>query len=388
MAITFTGATIGGGVGLIMPPIQSVYVWGSNIIGQLGLNTATLTDRHSSPVQLGLTGSTWTVLTSPNIGGQAAGVRNDGTLWSWGRGNGIGTAFNDTLDRSSPVQVGILTTWSNVAINSNNTLAVKTDGTLWVWGYNNQGQLGVGDINSKSSPVQVGLLTNWTNKISAGSWNGSTGFAIKSDGTLWGWGYNGSGELGLNDLVSRSSPVQIGTNTNWSSITNDGVCHAIRTDGTLWAWGPDTQGWSGLNLAGIAAYRSSPTQVGVLTDWLNASAPSNSGGNPIFLKSNNTLWSWGWNTGVGSADLVGDNSAVNRSSPVQIGGANWIGVGSTGSGGMAVRNDNTLWTWGTSLYGTVGDNSGVNRSSPVQIGSAWPNSILSGGYAVFVITAQ
>ena len=380
--------TLTGGMGLPKEPLQSVYVWGTNTIGQLGLNIGSATSRLSSPVQLGSVGSTWTVLTSSGLGGQAAGVKSDGTLYAWGRGNVVGSAFNDTVDRSSPVQVGALTTWTNVAIYNNNTLAVKSDNTLWVWGYNNQGQLGLGDINSRSSPVQVGLLTNWTSKISAGSWNGNTGFAIKNDGTLWAWGYNANGELGDGTVISRSSPVQIGSNTNWSSVTNDGVCHAIRTDGTLWAWGPDTQGWAGFNLAGIAAYRSSPTQVGILTDWLNASAPSNSGGNPIFLKSNGTLWTWGWGTGVGSADLVGDNSAVNRSSPIQIGGSTWTAVGSTGSGGMALKNDNTLWTWGTNLYG-VGDNSGINRSSPVQIGgSTWTNTVLSGGYAVFVITSQ
>ena len=93
------------------------------------------------------------------------------------------------------------------------TIAIKTDGTLWVWGNNVSGRLGLGDITNRSSPVQVGTLTNWSS-VSAGSHT----MAIKTDGTLWAWGSNGSGRLGLGDITDRSSPVQVGALTNWYSV--------------------------------------------------------------------------------------------------------------------------------------------------------------------------
>jgi alpha-tubulin suppressor-like RCC1 family protein len=93
-------------------------------------------------------------------------IRTDGTLWSWGR-NGYGQlGDNSVIYKSSPTQVGALTTWSQTAAGQH-CMAIKTDGSLWTWGYNNNGQLGSGNTTRRSSPVQVGSLATWS-KISAG----------------------------------------------------------------------------------------------------------------------------------------------------------------------------------------------------------------------------
>ena len=142
-------------------------------------------------------------------------------LWLWGF-NGYGLlGLGDVTNRSSPVQVGALTTWSKISCFSLHTTATKTDGTLWSWGYNNAGQLGQGDITHRSSPVQVGALTTWSNI--AGGDNHTT--ATRTDGTLWSWGYNANGQLGLGDGgagTNRSSPVQVGALTTWSKIAGAG----------------------------------------------------------------------------------------------------------------------------------------------------------------------
>ena len=91
------------------------------------------------------------------------------------------------------------------------TLAIKTNGTLWAYGSNAQGALGLGDTINRSSPVQVGAGTTWL----AASVGQANVLAIKTDGTLWAWGTNGEGELGLGDITTRSSPVQVGSATNW-----------------------------------------------------------------------------------------------------------------------------------------------------------------------------
>src|SRR3989337_2999238 len=124
---------------------------------------------------------------------------------------------------------------SQIAAGSYHTLAIKSDGTLWAWGYNYSGQLGDGTTSNKTTPVQIGTGTNWS-QIAAGGYHT---LAIKSDGTLWAWGGNSFGQLGDGTSSDyKTTPVQIGTGTNWSQIAAGGYhTLAIKSDGTLWAWG-------------------------------------------------------------------------------------------------------------------------------------------------------
>jgi alpha-tubulin suppressor-like RCC1 family protein len=133
----------------------------------------------------------------------------DATYVTWALNN----ANTSRWGYSSPVQVGALTTWSRVAAGNAFSVAVKTDGTLWSWGFNNTGQLGLGDTASRSDPVQVGALATWAN-VACGN---AFVLAIKTNGTLWAWGNNITGQLGQGNTTTYSSPVQIGTATNWLS---------------------------------------------------------------------------------------------------------------------------------------------------------------------------
>jgi len=279
-------------------------------------------------------------------------------LWLWGRNNFGQLGFNDIVDRSSPVQVGSGTNWNLVSIGSYNTMATKTDGTLWTWGYNIRGQLGLGDTVYRSSPVQVGSGTNW-NLVNIGEY--ST-IATKTNGTLWTWGGNIRGQLGFNDIVHRSSPVQVGSGTNWNlvSIGTSYNTIATKTDGTLWTWGSNQRGQLGFN---DIVDRSSPVQVGSGTNWNLVSIGAY---NTIATKTDGTLWIWGYNNN----GQLGLGNIVDRSSPVQVGsGTTWsevsIGVYNT----IATKTDGTLWIWGRNDHGQLGLNDRVYRSSPVQVGS-------------------
>jgi hypothetical protein len=186
-------------------------------------------------------------------------------------------------------------------------LATKTDGTLWAWGYNANGQLGDGTTANKSSPVQIGAGTNWATVIASNTGNNS--FAIKTDGTLWAWGNGGYGVLGLGDTTSRSSPTQVGTLTNWAKLSSGGftgTTHAIKTDGTLWSWGYGAYGDLG---NGLTVDKSSPIQVGAGTSWNSVEAGGYYG--PRAIKTDGTLWGWGGIT-------YGVNPATTVSSPVQM----------------------------------------------------------------------
>ena len=186
-------------------------------------------------------------------------IKTDGTMWSWGqsyRGEG---GHTDRVARSSPVQVGALTTWLDIACNGMyQAMATTTDNKLYSWGRNNYGQVGDNTRVDRSSPTQIGALTNWS---LVGGGNYFSG-AIKTDGTIWTWGFNSSGQLGDNSRTNRSSPVQIGSGTTWFRLTR-GVIEtgfsAIKTDGTIWSWGQNSQGTLGVN---DTVNRSSPVQVG------------------------------------------------------------------------------------------------------------------------------
>jgi alpha-tubulin suppressor-like RCC1 family protein len=283
-------------------------------------------------------------------------------LYAWGD-NGDGRLGDTTTDsRSSPTQIGFLTNWSQLSGANRNTLATKTDNTLWGWGYNGQGQLGNNDVNATSSPVQVGALSVWY-QVSAGRNHAG---AVKTNNTLWTWGYNNNGELGDNTVVRRSSPVQIGALTNWSQVSS-GRNHkaAVKTDGTMWSWGNNNRGQLGDN---TTVNKSSPVQVGALTNWLKVSLPSEAlRYRAAAVKTNGTAWGWGLN----SAGGIGDNTTITRSSPVQVGAlTNWDSISAGGYHTAAVKTNGTLWSWGFNGAGQLGDNTVLQKSSPVQIGAS------------------
>lgn len=289
------------------------------------------------------------------------------TLWMWGYGNDGATGLGITTNKSSPVQVGTGKDWSMVCAAGvwttgvfAHTLAIKSDGTLWVWGDNSKGQLGDGTTVNKSSPIQIGTDTNWA--YVNGTW-GLNSFAIKTDGTLWSWGYNAgasAGMLGDGTTVSRSSPVQVGTLTNWSKV-NVGFGHALalKTDGTLWAWGLNSSGQLG---NGLFVAKSSPIQIGAGTNWMTLGT---AGYASLALKTDGTLWSWGSN----SYGELGLGDTNDRSVPTQVGTSAWKELDSSLDQAMAIRSDGTLWAWGSNDSGQTGDGTIVAKSSPVQIGT-------------------
>ena len=322
-----------------------------------GTNGQSNTLSRSSPVQVGSL-TTWKAVS----GGFAHyhATKTDGTLWAWGYNDVGNLGIGNTVARSSPVQVGLLTNWKSIGARAgtSNCGAIKTDGTLWMWGVGTSGQLGLGNATSRSSPVQVGSLTNWK-QLAVG--NGQT-LCVKTDGTLWAWGSGQNGALGLGDVIARSSPVQVGSLTNWKQpFIEGGSTFCIKTDGTLWAWG-DNALYGQLG-QGDAISRSSPVQVGSLTNWKQV----NSDGDSVAcIKTDGTLWTWGLN---GNGQL-GQGDAISRSSPVQVGSlTNWKQVVSGDRNFMCVKTDGTLWAWGLNTSGRLGFGDTLSRSSPVQVGS-------------------
>ena len=265
--------------------------------------------------------------------------------------------YSGMWTRQQQMQAVSASTWTGLYLG---------DG-LFTVGYNTNGQLGQNDIVSRSSPVQVGTTIGWSTVFSSRAINFT---ALKTNGTLWSCGPNYYGSLGLGDDLPRSSPVQIGALTNWSSNTSPGdAAFAIKTDGTLWSWGQNSSGQLGQS---DKIFRSSPVQIGSLTTW----AYSGSGyDNLLAIKTDGTLWGCGNNV----YGTLGQNNRTYRSSPVQIGsGSTWSSASTSDLAMLAIKTDGTLWTWGRNDFGQLGQNDTINRSSPVQVGSLtnWSKAVM------------
>lgn len=295
---------------------------------------------------------------------RAHGIKTDGTLWGWGL-NGSGEVGNNaTATVNSPASTAGTQNWKEVAAIGPGTYGIKNDGTLWSWGGNDKGQLGDGSTTNRSSPgTTAGGGANW--KVLGGHGNG--GMAIKSDGTLWTWGNNWTGQLGDGTFNDRSSPgTTAGGGTTWKfPCYNTFGYHtgAIKTDGTLWMWGSNGSGELG---DGTTDFRTSPvTTAGGGTNWAFVGAGTDFS---AAVKTDGTLWTWG-NGGEGR---LGSGATTSRTSPVTVagGGTTWKTVNCSGDACYAIKTDGTAWAWGQNEWGELGDGTegtANNRSSPVSM---------------------
>ena len=350
-----------------------LYSWGANSFGQLGQNDIV---NHYVPAQLGRV-LRWNSVAAGYY--HTAAILSDGTLWTWGYNNFGQLGTGNTTSQSSPTQINSGNIWSQIAGGQYHTVALTSSGTLWAWGYNTSGQLGLNTSTiSFSTPIQVGTTSTWT-QLTAGQ---NFSLLVNSDGTLWGMGSNAYGQLGLNNQVNSSVPVQLGTAVNSWSLTAMGTWHAlaIRADGTLWAWGNNNAGQLGLI---DTTNRSSPVQVGAsLWSKVSTTKFGRFGLTPDYtlgIQSNGTLWAWGSNQLYGLG--LGLPNNTNVSSPIQVGSAsNWSQISTANRFAAAVKSDGTLWAWGINSWGQLGQGDLTARSTPVQVGNLSNWSQVACGY--------
>lgn len=289
----------------------------------------------------------------------------DDTLWARGDNQFACAGNGTTADVVELTQIGSDTNWSNnISISLSHVLAIKNDGTLWAWGTDVHGSCGIGVFaTAPLVPIQVGTDSNWT-FVTTGF---SNSLAIKSDGTLWSWGSNNYGTLGINNLddnYTTNVPIQIGTQTNWLKIYTGKAnsCFAIKTDGTLWSWG-NTNTLAYPNATINNAYRS-PHQVGTDT-WKTISV----GDNIVFgIKTDDTLWSWGSSSACQFGNGVPIGTNFQSYFPMQIGvDANWKLISVNNSSAIALKTNGTRWGWGNNYGYNLGNSTDIPVLYPTQL---------------------
>ena len=356
----------------------TVWAWGDNESGQLG--DGTKTERHT-PVQVMSDASNpMTNVKSISVGtSNALALKNDGTVWAWG---GVSLGNGTTGGSNYPVQV-VLNSYTplrdivSIACGITN-LALKNDGTVWAWGANSSGQVGDGTSGgSKLYPIQV--MSNASSpmiNVKSISVGGNNTLFLKNDGTVWACGSN-SGNLGNGTTNSSSYPVQIKINysqylTEIISISAGfSTTYALKNDGTVWACGSNYSGEIG---DGTTIDRLYAVQVKIdsSTPLKNVVAISNG----IAVKDDSTVWAWGSNFWGQVADGTiqqtspyGKTYAVQSRTSISTALFDVVSI-SAGSRHTAVlKNDGTVWVWGNNTSGQIGNGasgSGTYRVYPTQ----------------------
>jgi alpha-tubulin suppressor-like RCC1 family protein len=345
----------------------NAWAWGLNSDGELGNGSATRYSGLSTPGQVVNLSQVVSVAGGDD---HSLALRSDGTVWAWGN-NGWGQLGNGTYTRSlTPTQVSGLTNVKAIAAGSLHNLAVKSDGTVWAWGFNYFGQVRIGpsgDRGNVLSPVQVMGLAGVIS-VAAG---GYTSVALKSDRTVWAWGYDGQGQLGngTSDEGPHGTPTKV-RNLSTAVAIAAGVSHALAllADGRVLAWGDNQTSELGTTTTSqCGAYHSPcspvPVAVGGLT---GVTAVAGGWGNSLALKSDGTAWGWGndgyGELGNGKAQLFG-----GVKNPVKATVQNVVAIAAGASWSLWLRSDGTIWAAGANNYGQLGDGTFNDSVAPVQV---------------------
>ena len=343
----------------------NLYFGGLNAYGQFGQYY--LSPYYTVPTYNALVDSdVWISNNTPNditlfTNGSFLLIKSNGTLWATGNNNNGQLGLGDTIGRLFLSQVGTDTNWSKVYNSGGrdgSSAAIKTNGTLWTCGLNAYGQLGLNNFTNRTVFTQVGTSTNW---VSVSIGNGHM-VGIQNDGTLWAWGYNFFGQLGRGNNTNSSVPIKIGTDINWASVqASFNYTIALKTTGTIWSTGQNTSGQLGLgNNTNINTF----AQIGSST-WTSVMLGFNCS---FGIKTDGTLWSWG----SGTFGQLGLGNTTSYNTPQQIGTSTWSKISSNTYSSKGIQTDGTLWSWGTNLSNSIGNNTFLvtsNQLSPIQLGT-------------------
>ncbi|MCL2464863.1 MAG: Ig-like domain-containing protein, partial [Micrococcales bacterium] len=333
-----------------------VYAWGRNNSGQLGNDTqGTTAQSFPVPGRVGGLLADKDVIQVSSGQNHTEAVTSDGGLYAWGNGGAGQLGVSGNINRLTPVQITGFpagTTVTQVAASSNFTVALLSDGTVWGWGQNTSGQLGSGTTGGVAKPYLPvrGLLTGVdVVQIAAGT---SHTVALASDGTMYAWGLNSPGQLGDGTTTNSTLPVEVtalpaGVDVVQIAAGGNNTM-ALASDGTVYAWGANNVGQLG---DGTTTSSLAAVAVGGALAGKDIVKIATGGGTAAAITSDGTLYLWGWN----SYGQIGDGTTTNAPSPVQVTGLPKIADVSVDQyDTVAVAADGTVYAWGWNYRGELG----------------------------------
>jgi alpha-tubulin suppressor-like RCC1 family protein/outer membrane protein assembly factor BamB len=384
----FNGATIAGegGATLVISNIQDIAT------GAYDVTVSNL--RGSTQSRTCIVTVVTNILTLPAGDSITAGARFSAAvltnaLFTWGADESGQLADSGAVNRNSATRVTTNFNWllvsgggrgnnSGTNIGGGHALALRTDGSLWAWGTNSSGQLGDGTTTLQRAPVRVGSDTNWV-YVEAGA---AHSVALRRDGTVWTWGANDHGQLGHGTTTARTTPAQVGADSAWAEVRAGGhFTLARRVDGTIWGWGRNESAQLGNNTTSNAL---APVQIGTNTDWAAVSAGAR---HAVGLRGDGTLWNWGRNFGLISSSHLDDSTNVIKV-PVRVGSeSNWAVIDAGVDHSIALNNLAEMFTWGANdigqlgggISGSPGATNNANLSVPARIATNLSWNAISAG---------
>lgn len=360
LALAGTVAALGttGTAAAAATPTTGFYGWGPN--GRGGVGDGTTTQRlvptlYAGPSQ---------VFTQLAVDEHTLGVAQDGTVWGWGDNETdqvLGPVFNSPENRLTPIQIPGLTSVRQVAVTVYSSLALTQDGSVYVWGEEIGYDLLHDPLGGRiGSPSKVSQLSGIT-QIAA---DGIHALALRSDGAVFAWGTNPSGELGTGDTSVRMDPTRVNGLPPVTAI-GTGLHHSLAAgaDGSLWAWGDNSSGQ-----LGVGSQAPGGTQVPIrVTGLPSGPTVKQLGGgfsHSVARLSDGSLWAWGDNT----YGQLGTGNQLNTNAPVRVSGTVSAGSLSVGATANAVVSTSGLaYVWGDNRFGQLGDGTMTPRFTPTLV---------------------
>jgi alpha-tubulin suppressor-like RCC1 family protein len=371
-AVVTSGSVIqiaSGGVStLAVMSNGTISSWGDNTDLELGYTT---TGPQTTPAQIsGLSGFKAVSAGATNY---SLALRSDGTLWAWGSNmwGQLGIGQSSFGDQGTPTLISGLSGVTAISAGASPALAVRSDGTVWAWGFNGHGEVGTGTTGgSFDAPQQVqtrvgGALVPLTG-ITSVTGATSNALALRSDGTVWGWGWNNHGQVGNGNDNPQNAAVQVMVGsvpltgiTAVSTGVDGASSYALASDGTIWAWGNNGNGQLGNGTSGADQY--TPAQVSVGGAPLSGiTAVVGTYDSALALSLNGTVWAWGNN---GACALGRTGGAA--STPAQISGLSGVTAIAAGyQNAFARTSDGKIWAWGDNSAGQLGDGTTTTACAP------------------------
>jgi alpha-tubulin suppressor-like RCC1 family protein len=359
-AYTVTGqlttgmVSAGQGFTLALLPDGTLWSWGSAALGKLGTGVTSGSQAVPAPVE------TLTGIVAVSAGDDhALALTISGAVWVWGA-NGSGQLGLGSTSSSEawPRPVTALSGVTAVVAARDFSAALRSDGTLWIWGENSSGQLGLGDTTDRLVPTQV--LTG-----AAGVALGQTHVVVrKTDGSVWSWGTNASGQLGDGTTTPRNTPAQVSGLAGATHVAAGVTWTMVKAGGLAYVWGNNGYGKLG---DGTTTNRTTPTLVSSLA---NATALDGGVTHSLGLMADGSVTSWG----SGGQGQLGDGTTASHSTPAAVPALSGIIAVTAGENdSLALAGDGSIWAWGDNYYNRLGDGTSDQRTSPVKVrdGALW-----------------